>query len=622
MLRLIIFFSFIFLNIKIVLADNNFNKYQDCSWANTEYPCLKIEKKINNTSKLNEPAIYKYTITKDDIEKMGATDVVDVLKKIPGISLTQSGPTGQQTSVFLRGSNSNHTLVMINGIPVNDQSTTQGLHDFGVDFIQTIQQVEVYPGSSGTLFGTNAIGGAINFVLTGDYKDKINIQSDKNGNYNFSSNKTFIEDNTSLNIKLGIVDNETISARSGSSTDKDRLQNYTTNINYEKFTSPSNKIFSTLYLRETIAEYDGSSTNQWGYEGDNKMLSLQTGLNNTKQDSNNSLVLYYNLYDREYDEKGIIDNYYSYVAGGKFDYSGLFNERTSYGFGGDYKYEWGDFENRGSYSASTKGNSDNLAIFGNLGYEFFEKTYLSFFVRNDNHKITSNNRTYKLSLNKKFSNFDIGVARMTGLRNPSLYELFGTDSFGYSGNKSLDPEKSISNEITFNYNFNDKIKFSTNLFRTSIKNNIEYSSNKYINDNDNIDLIQKGVDSHIEFGDKNLNYNFFSSYLSSKTESGADQLRRPSKRYGFNIYKKIGNDQSNSIDLNLSYTHYGKHFDTHSSTFARTEMDSTDIMDIKLSKNYGNFISFIKITNLLNETYQRPHGYNQEKRYLKFGINY
>ena len=61
------------------------------------------------------------------------------------------------------------------------------------------------------------------------------------------------------------------------------------------------------------------------------MLSLQTGLNNTKQDSNNSLVLYYNLYDK-YDEK-IIDNYYSYVAGGKFDYSGLFNERTSYGFG-------------------------------------------------------------------------------------------------------------------------------------------------------------------------------------------------------------------------------------------------------------------------------------------------
>ena len=71
----------------------------------------------------------------------------------------------------MRGTGSNHTLVMINGIPINDQSTTQGLHDFGVDFIQTVQQIEIYPGSSGTHFGTNAVGGAINIILTGDYKD-------------------------------------------------------------------------------------------------------------------------------------------------------------------------------------------------------------------------------------------------------------------------------------------------------------------------------------------------------------------------------------------------------------------------------------------------------------------
>ena len=166
----------------------------------------------------------------------------------------------------------------------------------------------------------------------------------------------------------------------------------------------------------------------------------------------------------------------------------------------------------------------------------FWKTCYHSFVRNDNHKITSNNRTYKLSLNKKFSNFDIGVARMTGLRNPSLYELF--EQIVCTRVIKVLIQKSISNEITFNYNFNDKIKFSTNLFRTSIKNNIEYSSNKYINDNDNIDL-SKGVDSHIEFGDKNLIIIFFIIFI-IKTESGADQLRRPSKRYGL-IFIKIGN---------------------------------------------------------------------------------
>ena len=81
---------------------------------------------------------------------------------------------------------------MINGIPINDQSTTQGLHDFGVEFIQTIQQIEVYPGSSGTHFGTSAIGGAINIILSGDYVNKFNISGDKDKNYSLSSNNTYL----------------------------------------------------------------------------------------------------------------------------------------------------------------------------------------------------------------------------------------------------------------------------------------------------------------------------------------------------------------------------------------------------------------------------------------------
>ena len=115
--------------------------------------------------------------------------------------------------MFMRGTGSNHTLVLINGVPINDQSTTQGLHDFGVDFIQTIQQIEVYPGSSATHFGTNAIGGAVNIIMTGDYKNSISGATDYMGNYEFSGNKTYMYDNSSLNIKIGTVKNETVSAR-------------------------------------------------------------------------------------------------------------------------------------------------------------------------------------------------------------------------------------------------------------------------------------------------------------------------------------------------------------------------------------------------------------------------
>ena len=79
----------------------------------------------------------------------------------------------------MRGTGSNHTLVLINGVAINDQSTTQGLHDFGVDFIQTIQKIEIYEGPSATVFGPNAIGGAINIITTGDYRNYSSISHDQ-----------------------------------------------------------------------------------------------------------------------------------------------------------------------------------------------------------------------------------------------------------------------------------------------------------------------------------------------------------------------------------------------------------------------------------------------------------
>ena len=230
---------------------------------------------------------------------------------------------------------------MINGVPINDQSTTQGLHDFGLDFIQTVHQIEIYPGSSSSHFGTNAIGGAVNIILTGDYKNSFSLVSDNSLNYEFSGNKTFIYDQSSLNLKVGSVKHETISARGASDDEKDGVENFSVNVNYEKFINENTRLFNTSYLRQTIAEYDNSDVNQIGYEGNNKMASFQFGLQNYIYDKKNDYVIYYNTYDREYDERGIIDIYESNVIGAKYNFSNNFNDEISFGFGSEYKYEWG-----------------------------------------------------------------------------------------------------------------------------------------------------------------------------------------------------------------------------------------------------------------------------------------
>ena len=544
------------------------------------------------------------------------------MKSVPEINITQSGPKGQQASLFMRGTGSNHVLVMINGIPINDQSTTQGLHDFGLDFIQTVHQIEVYPGSSGSHFGSNAIGGAINIIMTGDYKNSFSLVSDNSLNYELSGNKTFIYDEFSLNLKVGSIKNETISARGASDEEKDGVQNFSVNVNYVKFINENTKLFNTSYLRQTIAEYDNSDANQFGYEGDNKMASFQFGLQNSIYDKKNDYVIYLNTYDREYDERGTIDSYESNVIGAKYIFSNNFNDEILFGFGSEYKYEWGYFDNNGSYSASTKGNIDNFALFGNIGWDLFENTNFSIFTRQDKHELTGDNSTYKVNFDKSFNNLNLGISYLTGLRNPTLYELFGTDNFGYSGNRDLKPEKSNTYEIYSNYSINKNIDFSVRAFKANIKNNIEYISNQYQNDDDNVDLNQSGINNELNIKSENNSIKLFSSFISSKKENNSDQLRRPEKKYGLVISKNFKKSFLRDFNLNFSYNHYGKHFDTHSSTFSTIEMDSTDLIDLKLSKKINNSNFFVKVTNLFNENYQRPHGYNQEQRSIKFGFKY
>ena len=88
----------------------------------------------------------------------------EVLKTVPGISVQQSGGPGTQTSVFVRGSNSNHVLVLIDGVTVNDPSTPNGAPDFAHFLTENLDRIEIVRGPMSTMYGSQAIGGVINMV--------------------------------------------------------------------------------------------------------------------------------------------------------------------------------------------------------------------------------------------------------------------------------------------------------------------------------------------------------------------------------------------------------------------------------------------------------------------------
>ena len=87
-----------------------------------------------------------YTIiTSEEIEKFQYRDVTDALKTVPGLHVVQSGARGSLTSIFTRGANSNQTLVMINGLPVNDPATANGAANLASIPLDNVARIEIVP---------------------------------------------------------------------------------------------------------------------------------------------------------------------------------------------------------------------------------------------------------------------------------------------------------------------------------------------------------------------------------------------------------------------------------------------------------------------------------------------
>ncbi len=98
------------------------------------------------------------------IEARGFTMLSEALAAVPGLRLVGSGGNGGNASLFIRGTNSNHVLVLRDGMAVNDPSDPGGLYNFGVDSLADVERIEVVRGPMSSLYGSGAIGGVVNLI--------------------------------------------------------------------------------------------------------------------------------------------------------------------------------------------------------------------------------------------------------------------------------------------------------------------------------------------------------------------------------------------------------------------------------------------------------------------------
>ncbi len=111
---------------------------------------------------LKEVATSVTVITEEEIRQQRAETVAEALRNVPGLDVAQSGSRGTITSVFIRGAESDQTLVLIDGVEVN--SVTLGAFDFSNLTTENVDRIEILRGSGGTLYGSQAVGGVINVI--------------------------------------------------------------------------------------------------------------------------------------------------------------------------------------------------------------------------------------------------------------------------------------------------------------------------------------------------------------------------------------------------------------------------------------------------------------------------
>jgi vitamin B12 transporter len=103
-------------------------------------------------------------ITRDDLEELGVDFALDAIATAPGLTVNQNGAFGGNASVRIRGASNDQTLVLIDGVPVNDPTGTGGGYNFAYLDTDTIERIEVLKGPQSTLWGSDAIGGVVSIT--------------------------------------------------------------------------------------------------------------------------------------------------------------------------------------------------------------------------------------------------------------------------------------------------------------------------------------------------------------------------------------------------------------------------------------------------------------------------
>lgn len=512
----------------------------------TKYPT-----KQSNTGKLVS------VVTREQIEKSAGKDLAQVLSEQTGLIVNGSySNPGKDKSIFFRGASSNYTLLLLDGIPLNDPSGTGGTFDIRLIPLEQIERIEILKGSQSTLYGSNAIAGVINIIskkptssqLTGSGLLSYGSFNSFKGNANVSRKIKSLE----YNLNYEYFDTEGITeARDATGTgnfDKDGFtrQSFQANLGFN--VNPNIKISPYYRFSEFKGEYDADAFK----DGTNKYNAslVNTGLIGTLKYARGIVTANYG-----YDFTNL--SYNGYLLGGKFHHAEAY---VNHNFG-DYLQLLAGI-NLQTFRLP-KPDTSNSIFSPYVSFVFHKSGFtMELGTRYNKHNRYGDNFTYSINpsyLFKERLKFFVDVS--SGYRAPAINELFGP----FGANPRLKPETSRSIEGGIQaWASNKKLSALATYYNREIKEVIIYTFPKgYLNRDRQKD---HGVEMEFQYALDNR-WNLKASYafvdgeltqrLAGKDTTFYNLIRRP--KHTINLF--AGYQVTNNFFVSTSLQHFSKRDD-------------------------------------------------------------
>ena len=564
---------------------------------------------IITANRLNQPlgeAMAAATVfTLDDIEASQAESLFELLAGAPGIQMARTGGQGTQTSLFMRGTNSDHTLILIDGVKANTAS--EGFARLENIPVTQIQRIEVVRGPQSSLYGADAIGGVIQIFtkqaelgnadtgLSGNLSAAVGTEATANGNagINIRSNNTALALNMSHQQTDGIrpIHTPTPSAR------RSAYENDAANLSISHQFSNGAALRGGYDLRDSELNYDGGINNT---EGRTANLALALPISDSWRTD---------LQVARFNDDSVNDSTFSSRSRTRrntFNWQNHVqaNDNNSLVVGVDFESEDLLYESSGAVQTDT--TRDNRAVFAVLDTDLSAfNTTLS--LRSDDNEQFGQKTTGKAAIGTDLGdNLQVWTSYSTAFKAPSLVELYvDFPGFFFFGNPDLQPETSRNIEVGLEGS-HAGAAWSVNAFRNEIKNLI--ATNASFNSLTNVERATiNGVELAVNGTLLGWNANAALTLLDHEnSETGQELLRRPNEILSAGISREF-----DKLNVGLTWLARSAQKDVDPVTFGTSSVAGNAVFDLVLAYQLLNDLSLqLKVGNLFDKDYQVVDGYN------------